>query len=404
MPIVFVHGVNNRKGVSYDTTMKMIAAFLNKHLSRMTVRGKLLADASKIRFPYWGDLATEFAWDMASLPPEDVQALGGVTDINFQPLVAHLRDGLADRLGPEPLTALAKVSLPLAVDVLTQMALDNAVAGKEDETASFVVQASTYAEANPSPPWLAQVSTDSQLIAQLSQQLAAAHGVQALGGLDDFFNRIGAAVAKLKQAAKGTIGNALDKAGDFASTRLLAQVRSPLNAILGRFFGDVFIYLDKRGTRKKPGLIPQRILADFDAAKQEATAANEPFVIIAHSLGGVICMDLLSYFRPKLEVDLFVTIGSQVAHFEEMKLYKTSDKKIKAPHKAITPANIRRWINIFDEVDIFSYSAKRVFDRVDVDSSYDTNTYVIKAHSAYFTQDRFYQRLRARIDELPAQP
>jgi hypothetical protein len=71
------------------------------------------------------------------------------------------------------------------------------------------------------------------------------------------------------------------------------------------------------------------------------------------------------------------------------------------PKKAPTPTNIRHWINVYDEVDIFAYAAERVFDRVDVDGRYDTETYTIKAHGAYFTQDRFYQRLRARIDALP---
>ena len=55
---------------------------------------------------------------------------------------------------------------------------------------------------------------------------------------------------------------------------------------------------------------------------------------------------------------------------------------------------------MFDEVDIFSYACARVFDRVH-DFHYDTQTYTIKAHGAYFDQDRFYSRLRDRIDQLP---
>ena len=35
-----------------------------------------------------------------------------------------------------------------------------------------------------------------------------------------------------------------------------------------------------------------------------------------------------------------------------------------------------------------------------VDFEYDTQTYIIKAHGAYFEQDRFYARLRARMDTL----
>jgi hypothetical protein len=100
-----------------------------------------------------------------------------------------------------------------------------------------------------------------------------------------------------------------------------------------------------------------------------------------------------------MTVDLFVTVGSQVSHFEEMKRFKTSNPTVKAPQRASTPANIKRWINIFDKVDIFSYTCDRVFDRV-VDFEYDTQTYVIKAHGAYLEQDRFYARLRARMDAL----
>ena len=83
-----------------------------------------------------------------------------------------------------------------------------------------------------------------------------------------------------------------------------------------------------------------------------------------------------------------------------MKLYKASDKGVRAPNKATTPRNIKHWINVYDEVDIFAYAAERVFDRIDVDGRYDTQTYTIKAHSAYFQQDRFYARLRARIEEI----
>jgi len=224
--------------------------------------------------------------------------------------------------------------------------------------------------------------------------------VQALGGLGNVFGKIQVAAAKFKQGVNNLIGKAVDKAGDFASTKLLATSRDPLNGILGRFFGDVFIYLDGRRSASNPGDIPKLILKAFDDAR--SSAGSEPFVIIGHSLGGVITFDLLSHFRPDIEVDLFVSVGSQVAHFEELKLYKNSDKSIVGPNgRAATPKNIKHWINIYDEVDIFSYTVASVFDRVDVDARYDTQTYTIKAHGAYFDQDRFYSRLRARTDQLP---
>lgn len=403
MPIVFVHGVNTRKGASYEAGIRATQKFISKHLASAHIGGKPLQNLT-VAFPYWGDLATRFAWDMDSLPSGEMQALGGTANIDLQPLLAHLRDAFPNLPKQDPLTALAKKYLPLAVDVVTDLALQNAAKGEEDDIAEFVVRASAYAEANPSPAWLTQINNDQQFLAILQANIVEqAPDVQALGGLKTAFGKIAQKLSmaglKLKQAVKSAAGRAVDKAGDFASTKLLAASRGSLNATLGRFFGDVFIYLEGRGAAGSPGAIGALILKAFDDAR--AATPQEPFVIIAHSLGGVISFDLLSHFRPDVQVDLFVSVGSQIAHFEELKLYKASNQAIVKPQRAATPPNIGRWINIYDEVDIFSYSVQRVFDRVDVDGRYDTQTYTIKAHGAYFEQDRFYQRLRARIDQLP---
>jgi hypothetical protein len=123
MPVVFVHGVNNRKSPAYDASRLAIQAFLKRHLAGATVRGKAIGTIDKVWFPYWGDLATDFAYDMASLPQGEMEALGGTVEESIQPLVAHIRDLLPGSLGSEPLITLAKRSLPLAVDVLTQAAV-----------------------------------------------------------------------------------------------------------------------------------------------------------------------------------------------------------------------------------------------------------------------------------------
>ncbi len=399
MTVIFVHGVNTRQGPSYQATVLATEQFLRRHLVGARIGAKILSDHFDIKFPYWGDLATTFAWSGAALPRGDIQALGGAADPDLQPLIAHLRDALGMQPGPEPLTALANKDFSQAVDVLAAMALQSAKPGEEIATAAFVVHASAYSQAHPVPAWLGGVTSDAQLIATLQAEIGGPPGVQAQGGLSPLYNAISLTSLRLKQALIGTVGKAIDRTGDFASAKLLAWTREPLNAVLGRFFGDIFIYLDGRRDKAQPGQIPIAILGTFDEARSNSQA-DEPLIVIGHSLGGVIAFDLLSYFRPEIEVDLFVSVGSQVAHFEEMKLYKSSDKSVRAPDKAKTPPNIKRWINVYDEVDIFAYAAKRVFDRVDVDCRYDTRTNTIRAHGAYFQQDRFFERLRARIDQL----
>ncbi|MCB0292048.1 MAG: hypothetical protein KDH97_17470 [Calditrichaeota bacterium] len=397
MPIVFVHGVNTRKDPGYDAQVAVTSNFLKRYLSGAVINGKTVSSSPEIAFPYWGDLGISFAWEMASLPRGDLQALGGALKAGLRAIAATLKDGARSTLGDEPLTTMAKQDFPLAVEVLTSLLLEDPPRGKEADIADFVVAAQAYALTNPSPNWLGTVATDEQLIGNLKLAVTQDNPIQAQG-LGSMFNAVMLAAKQLKNSLKGLAGKAVDKAGDFASSKLLGWAREPLNETLGRFFGDVFIYFEGRGDRDNPGEIPARILQSIDAAA--AAAGNEPLVIICHSLGGVITFDLLSHYRPQLAVDLFVSAGSQIAHFEEIKLYHNSDKTIKLGKKAPTPGNIRHWINVFDAVDIFSYACKDVFDRVDVDAEYDTRTYVVKSHSAYFKQARFYERLRARIDAL----
>jgi hypothetical protein len=397
MPIVFVHGVNTRKGPGYDAQLAVTKNFLGQYLKGATINGKQLQKVDDIRFPYWGDLGTSFAWNMASLPRRDLQALGGVADADLRAIAATLKDASKSTLGDEPLITIAKQDFTLAVEVLASLSLEDPPSGKEAEVARFAVAIQTYARNEPAPAWLSTITTDEQFIGSLKLAVDADNTIQAQG-LGDAFNAIAKAARKLKDSVKGLTGKAADNVGDFASSKLLGWAREPLNETLGRFFGDIFIYFDGRGDKSKPGEISRLILEDFDAAA--AAADNEPLIVIGHSLGGVITFDLLSHYRPDINVDLFVSVGSQVAHFEEIKLYRSSDKTIKLGAKAPTPPNISHWINVFDKVDVFSYACSDVFDRVDVDAEYDTKTYVVKSHGEYFKQARFYERLRERIDQL----
>jgi hypothetical protein len=406
VPLVFVHGVNNRKeDPGYESGRALTEKLFQKYLAGAVLNGKKLQTVAP-RFPYWGDLATTFAWNMASLPSGEINSLGaaGIAD-DLRPLIAFIDDSLADAstAANQPLLTLARKSFPQAVQLLTDLLLQNPTPGAAATDAEFIVQAQGYAAANPAPTWLAAVTSDEQFYNRLIAEVSATHvagAAQALGVFSGVTNAVAKGAAKLKAAVKSASATVLDKSGDFASTKLLAWGRHSLNAVLGRFFGDIFAYLDGRGDKSAPGLIPQRILKDFDDAIA-AGPPGEPLIIVGHSLGGVISYDLLSYFRPDIQVDLFVSVGSQVSHFEEIKRFKVSDPAVpSAAHPlATTPQNIAQWINIFDEVDIFAYACDKVFDRVH-DFRYDTQTYTIKAHSAYLWQSRWYERLRARIDQL----
>jgi hypothetical protein len=409
MPVIFVHGVNNRKeDAGYDAGVALTRKFLQRYLEGAQINGKTL-HAVDVAFPYWGGLATTFAWNMASLPPS-TDRLGASLPHSADFLIHEIAMALAaDPLADQPLLALARQDFRHAVLVLSEVILLTAKPDNVEQAASLAASIQLYADHHNAPAWLQDVGNDVQFFSRLATEVAGPSPLEpaaidhlgAIGGLaKDTRNLLVSTGIGIKQALSKVTGFAIDYAGDYASTRLLASSRRALNGVVGRFFGDVFVYLHERGDASEPGPIPALLIA----AIEDAIARNrpgEPLVIIGHSLGGVVAFDLLSHFRPDLQVDLLLSVGSQISHFEEIKRFKGSDPHIPANGVALapTPGNIRHWINVYDEVDVFSYACKRVFDRVS-DHAYDTHTHTLKSHGAYFMQNQFYENLRGWLKEL----
>ena len=87
------------------------------------VTGVALANLTP-SFPYWGDLATTFAWNMESLPGDGVNALGPGVANDLRPLIAVIDDTLPDAktAAAQPLLTLAKrKSLAAAVDLVATL-------------------------------------------------------------------------------------------------------------------------------------------------------------------------------------------------------------------------------------------------------------------------------------------
>ena len=151
----------------------------------------------------------------------------------------------------------------------------------------------------------------------------------------------------------------------------------------------------------------------MDALEKVAKQIDGSLVLMGHSMGGVILYDVLS--DPKamadleqrlgapLAVDLFVTVGSQVALFEELKLFQASDdrygEKGKPPFDRVPkPSTVKTWWNVYNRMDVLSFLTKPVFTGVE-DFAVDTMAGVQTAHSAYFTNMLFYERLASRIGD-----
>jgi pimeloyl-ACP methyl ester carboxylesterase len=105
--------------------------------------------------------------------------------------------------------------------------------------------------------------------------------------------------------------------------------------------------VDQRGDRDHMG----PIVADVVKTLQAAVDAGTPVVVVAHSMGGQIVYDILSYYRPDIRVQKLVTVGSQVGLFEELRLLQKGKQAgcPDGPTLVTRLDNVDEWINVFEE-------------------------------------------------------
>ena len=169
--------------------------------------------------------------------------------------------------------------------------------------------------------------------------------------------------------------------------------RQGLNRSITSFLGDVFVYLNHRDDPGGgPGPILKLVLGEIRAAV--ARAPGEPLVFLTHSMGGNILYDILTHYATDLQVEFWGSVAAQVGPFEEMKLFKASNRSLQAPTKVggLKP-RLKHWINIYDPADVLSFYACPVFSDADEDIEYRTGANVFQSHSAYFKRASFHDLL-----------
>ena len=388
MPLVFVHGVNVRKDAQYVDREKARNELFCHVAMKDIVATATLAD---ILSPYWGGDGANV--DGLSMPDRDFQNFG-TNDGEFERLAYEL--AIAEP-SSEMLLSIARKDFGSAVDLLWSASALSVDGGNGEDLGNVGVSLATYVNANPKPVWLDHMKDDQDFINRLVtetkafQRSAGTPGGQTFG-LDGAWSIVKKAAGKLASAA-----------GASGLNPIVRRVRPWLNDGASRFLGDAFVYIQGRGQPNAEGPITKIVADALDTGHRRRSPTNDPLIVVGHSMGGNICYDILSSFRPSITVDYFLTVGSQVGLFEELGLFLASRQGPRPrTTKTTMPSNILRWHNVFDRADILGFACGAIFDGV-VDHDFNNHATTFTAHGEYFQHPTFYRRMNARMKEpVPA--
>jgi hypothetical protein len=96
--------------------------------------------------------------------------------------------------------------------------------------------------------------------------------------------------------------------------------------------------------------------------------------------------------RP-LDVDLFLSVGTQIGLFAELKQFATP------PGGDLLAVPVKHYWNVFDYNDTLAFLCAPVLPGA-VDLEISTSANVADAHGAYFESALFFSRLKARLMEI----
>jgi hypothetical protein len=145
--------------------------------------------------------------------------------------------------------------------------------------------------------------------------------------------------------------------------------------------GDIMVYL-ARGT------------AIRDHIASVVAAQPGGVVLLAHSLGGVACVDLLAT-SPPANVRALITVGSQAPYLHELGALPGLKPGADLPDDFPGP-----WINVLDRRDLLSFLAEPVFGKRVRDVELHSRMPFPRSHSAYFQDEALYAVIRSVLEAV----
>jgi peptidyl-tRNA hydrolase len=390
---VFVHGVAGPR-TTLKTDPKYVSYEAERDARNTKFKDVTFGGNAAIQNPVWSIFGAHPAWDLACVPHAVLKTEPGAVALKIGGLLNEAVDPTLDPNAID-LVAAARADLDAVVGSLSATDIDRAADGAaRARAADFWAKVSSAIEDPAQKKKVLAAKTDVELVQRLQAAAQSKGAPQALGFGED--------LKALAAKVSGGFTNVVNAPAVLA-------VRNELTPQIAIFIGDVFIYLKEQSPRDQ---IRAAVIDAIEAAALAAKASGEKLILCGHSMGGVILYDLLSDQAvikdltkrlrlpagSQFQADLFISVGSQVALFEELKLYTLRDmSKSKATgKKSPRPIGAKLWWNVYNRLDVLSFLAEPVFEDVE-DFEASTTAGVKDAHGAYFTNMVFYQRLNTRM-------
>jgi hypothetical protein len=167
--------------------------------------------------------------------------------------------------------------------------------------------------------------------------------------------------------------------GDMATalaTPLLKHQRAGVSEAANPAAGDILRYQSRGGA-----------IRDYIRASVEAIDDENVF-LLAHSLGGIACVDLLAERRtPKVKG--LVTVGSQAPYLHEIGALTGLE-----PGATTLPPHFPPWLNLYDPYDFLSYVAAPVLAGPVRDERIESGQPFPQSHGAYWTNPDTWAAIR----------
>ncbi len=161
-------------------------------------------------------------------------------------------------------------------------------------------------------------------------------------------------------------------------TRQVRRKRGALSDFASPGAGDILLYQGHGGK-----------IRDF--IREVVRQSEEPVILLAHSLGGIACVDLLA-LEELPQVKLLITVGSQAPFFYEI------DALFSLRYGEPLPAHFPPWLNIYDLRDFLSYIGTGVFKENVQDILVDSKEPFPRSHGAYWSNAATWKAVKGRIE------